>query len=614
VPAAVAKALGVPEVAGRPILDAVTDHLRERQLLLIVDNFEQVVEASPVVETLLAAAPRLTVLVTSRIVLALHGEQEYEVSPLEPPDPDRLPDLPTLRGFEAVRLFAERATAVEPRFEITEHNARAVAGITARLDGLPLAIELAATRTKVLTPEQMLPRLEKRLSLLTSRDQTLPERQRTLRGAIAWSYDLLDEPERRLFARLSVFTGGWAFEAAEAVCEPEGLGLDALEGLTSLLDKSLIRAESMGDDRRFLMLETIREFGLEQLGEAGEFELLLRRHAEHYLVFAAVAESHLTGADQREWLDRCDREHPNLRAALRWAIAAGDAEGAQAAAGSLWRFWQQRGHLAEGRRWLAEILAMPSGQGPTAARAKALTGAAGIAWWQEDRESAGASYREALDIERALDDPARIGWALYNLSFVVAGDDLGAATRMLQEALELFRRAGEEHGTGAVLALLLMPDAAAGNWTKVTAGLAEVVAIWRRLGERVQLAFDLVWLAYAEGRMGRRAQARAAALEALDLFREADNPTGIGIALTDLAFLAVWEGRHEDALRLAGAADSVRTRIGGPPGPIGGFLEGDPVADAREHLRQDDADRAWAEGNALTLDEAVAAAHAATDG
>src|SRR5207249_1271209 len=248
------------------ILEAVKTHLRDRELLLLDDNFEQVAEAGPVLEELLTAAPKLKALVTSRVVLSLRGEQEYAVPPLEPPDPERLPDILTLGRFEAVRLFTERAVEVRPGFRVTEENARAVAEITARLDGLPLAIELAATRTKVLTPEQILPRLQKRFSILSSRVRTLPERQRTLRGAIAWSYDLLDDVERRLFARLSVFIGGWTLEAAEAVCDPEGIGLDALEGLTSLLDKSLVRRDEPADGRhpRFFMLETIREFAQEQ--------------------------------------------------------------------------------------------------------------------------------------------------------------------------------------------------------------------------------------------------------------------------------------------------------------------------------------------------------------
>jgi predicted ATPase/class 3 adenylate cyclase len=594
VPAVVANALGVPEDPGRPILDGVKEHLRDRELLQVVDNFEQVAEAAPVLEELLTAAPRLRALVTSRIVLSLRGEQEYVV--------------PALGGTEAVRLFTERAVAASSRFTLTEENAPVVAEITARLDGLPLAIELAATRTKVLTPTEILSRLQRRLSLLTTGPRSLPERQRTLRAAIAWSHDLLDPEERRLFARLSVFSGGWTFESAEAVCDPEELGLDALDGLTSLVDKSLIRrSEPPGRPARFSMLETIREFGLEQLEAGGDLELVQRRHAEHYLGLAAEAEPHLTTDDQGVWLDRCEEEHANIRAALRWAIDRGDAGAAQAAAGGLWRFWQQRGHLAEGRRWLAETLAMPSGQAPTAARAKALTGAGGIAWWS-DQAAARAFYDEALAIERELGDPARLAEALYNEAFAVAADhDLDGTARLLDESLALFRQVGDEHGVVRVLAMLVVPDATAGAWDRVVAGMEEVVAIWRRLGDRLSLAFGLIWLAFALGRAGRRDDARATALEALALFREADNATGIALAFLDLAFLLTWEGRHTDAVRLAGVAERTRDQAGGGPTPgFGGMLEGDPAADARAHLSEDAARRAWEQGLAMTVPEAVA--------
>ncbi len=614
VPSAVAQALGVPEAAGRPIVEAVKDHLRDQELLLVVDNFEQVAEASPVIEELLAAAPRLQAMVTSRVVLSLRGEQEYAVPPLELPDPERLPPLPALREVEAVRLFTERALAASPRFALTEQNALAVAEIAARLDGLPLAIELAASRTKVLTPQQLLPRLQRCLFLLTRGSQSLPERQRTLRAAIAWSYDLLDAAERRLFARLSVFTGGWTLESAEAVCDPEGLGLDTLEGLTSLVDQSLVRrTDPAGDESRFAMLETIREFAQEQLEAAGDLELVGRRHAEHFLCLAVEAESHLTADDQGEWLDRCDQEHANIRAALRWAIETGQAGRAQEAAGALWRFWQQRGYLAEGRRWLEEILAMPSGQARTSARAKALTGAGGIAWWQNDRGAARTFYDEALAIERGLGDPARLAEALYNEAFVVAaGDDLAAAARLFDESLDLFRQAGDEPGVARVLVMLVVRDAAAGRWHRVIATIEEVVVIWRRLGDRLNLAFDLIWLAFAYGRAGRRADGRATALEALELFRKVDDATGIALALLDLAFLLTWEGRHADAIRMAGVSESLRDRAGGGPPPgspgFGGMLEGDPVAEARAHLSEDAARRAWQQGLTMSVDEAVALA------
>ena len=611
VPAAVANALGVPEAAGRPILEGVKEHLRHRELLLVVDNFEQVAEAGPVLEELLLAAPGLRALVTSRVVLSLRGEQEYAVPPLAVPDPERLPaGLAALSAVEAVRLFCERAVAASPRFALTEENAPVVAEITARLDGLPLAIELAATRVKVLTPDQILARLKRSLSLLTSGSRTLPERQRTLRAAIAWSYDLLEPLERRLFGRLSVFTGGWTFEAAEEVCDPDELGLDALDGLTSLVDKSLVRrSEPPGRPPRFSMLETIREFALEQLEASGDLEPVRERHADHFLRLATEAEPHLTADDQGEWLDRCDTEHANIRAALRWAVDRGQAGRAQAAAGALWRFWHQRGHLAEGRRWLEEVLAMPSGQAPTAERAKALAAAGGIAWWS-DQGASRAPYAEALAIERKLGDPARLAEALYNQAFVVAAEhDLEEAARLFEESLALFRRLGDEPGVARVLGMQVVPDAVAGAWDRVVTRLEEVAAIWRRLGDRLQLAFTLIWLAFARGRAGRRDDARATALEALRLFREADNPTGIALTFLDLAFLLTWEGRHADAVRMAAASEAHRQRAGGGPTPgFGAMLEGDPVADARAHLTEAAADRAWREGLALTVDQAAALA------
>jgi predicted ATPase/class 3 adenylate cyclase len=612
VPAVVAKALGVPEVPGRPILEAVQEHLHDKELLLVVDNFEQVVEAGPMLEQLLTAAPKLKVLVTSRVVLSLRGEQAYVVPPLDLPDPGRLPDAPTLGRFEAVRLFSERALAVRPGFRVTDENAAAVAEITARLDGLPLAIELAATRTKVLTPEEMLPRLQQRLSLLTTGARTLPDRQRTLRNAIAWSYDLLDPAEQRLLARLSAFTGGWTLESAEAVCDPGGLGLDAIEGLTSLVDQSLVRrAEPAEGHLRFSMLETIREFGREQLAAGGDLDPILRRHAEYFLGLAVEAEPHLTADDQGEWLDRCDQEHANLRAALRWAIEAGAADRAQAAAGALWRFWQQRGHLTEGRRWFEELLALPSGQGRTPARAKALTGAGGIAWWQEDIAAAGGFYEEALAIERELGDPARIAEALYNQAFVAgAAGEFDTAVGLFEESIELFRRAGDELGATRALWMSAVRDMAAGDWEGPVARAEETVATWRRAGDRFNLADALTWLAVVYARVGRPADAHATVLEALQLFRELGSAMGNVSVVLSLSYLARWEDRYEDALRLAGAAESLREQVGGraPLDFLAGFL-GDPEAEARAHLPEEAAQRAYQEGRTMSADEALA--HAA---
>jgi predicted ATPase/class 3 adenylate cyclase len=611
VPSVLAKALEVREVAGRAILEAVQEHLRDQELLLVVDNFEQVAEAAPLLEQLLVAAPKLKLLVTSRAVLSLRGEQAYVVPPLDLPDPRRLPDAAALGRFEAVRLFTERARAAAPEFRVTEQNARAVAEITARLDGLPLAIELAATRIKVLTPEQMLPRLQQRLSILTSGARTLPDRQRTLRNTIAWSYDLLDAAERRLFARLSVFAGGWTLTAAEAVCDPVGLGLDPLEGVTSLVDQSLVRRTEPADgDPRFAMLETIREFGWERLAAGGDREPIRRRHARYFLDLAVQAEPHLTGEDQGEWLDRCEQEHANLRAALRWAIEAGEADRAQQAAGALWRFWQQRGHLTEGRRWLEEVLALPSGQGRTPARAKALAGAGGITWWQEDLEAARGFYQEALAIERQLGDPARTAEALYNQAFMAGAEGrFDAAARLFQESLELFRQAGDEVGATRPLWMSAIGDLAAGRWDRPIAIAEQVVATWRRTGDRLQLADALAWLAVVYARAGRRASARAAIRQALGLFRAVDSPMGILTVILGLSYLARWEDRYQDAVRLAGAAASLRERVGGraPLDFLAGFL-GDPEAEARARLPEDAARQAFQEGRSMSVDAALALA------
>src|SRR5437868_2401325 len=519
VPAVIARALGVAEVAGVPILETLKTQLQHKELLLVVDNFEQVTAAGGVVEDLVSTAPKLQVLITSRMVLSLRGEHEYGVPPLEPPDPKSIADLDTLNRSDAVRLFTERALAIQPRFRLTSENAQAVAEITARLDGLPLAIELAATRVKVLTPQQILPRLQRSLALLVSGGRTLPERQRTLRGAIAWSYDLLDEPEQSLFRRLSVFSGGWTLEAAEAVAEPERLELEAVEGLSALVDKSLVRPIDPVDGfPRFAMLETIRQFGQEALLTVGELDRTRRRHGEYFLNLALQAEGQLTGETQAAWLEQCERE---------------------------------------------------------------------------------------------LGEPSRIAEALYNQAFVAgAAGDIDRSAELLGESLDLFRAAEVEHGVARALAMLVTRDAQAGDWQSAIARLEEVVAIWRRLGDRLQLAFDLIWLSFARGRAGRPGEARSAALEALALFREAGNATGIGLAFRDLAFLAVWEGRPQEALRFMGAAESLRDRIGGGPPPgFGGMLEGDPAAEARAQLSEEEAERCWQQGRSMELEEALALAH-----
>ncbi|MDQ3938838.1 MAG: adenylate/guanylate cyclase domain-containing protein, partial [Chloroflexota bacterium] len=348
VPSTIADTLRVKVPPDQPAVAALEAWLGARELLLILDNFEQVTDAAPKIARLLEAAPRLRVLATSRVPLGVYGEQEYAVPPLASARELRMAGTASadaLSQYEAVQLFIERALAVKPDFRVTNANAPAVAEICARLDGLPLAIELAAARSKLLSPEQMLARLEQSLSLLASTAQNLPARQRTLRGAIDWSYDLLTEPEQRLFSRLSVFRGGFALESAEQVVADD-LAMDVLDGVSSLVNKSLLRTETDASETRFAMLETIREYARQRLSESGEEPELMKRHATHFLALPARAEEHLMGTDQVMWLDRFGRDHDNLRAAFERAPGLGMLDDALSAAGAMWRFWQLRAHFA----------------------------------------------------------------------------------------------------------------------------------------------------------------------------------------------------------------------------------------------------------------------------
>jgi predicted ATPase/class 3 adenylate cyclase len=367
----IAQSVGLQDVGGRPALDALIDYLSDKRLLLLLDNFEQILAAAPVVADLLGAAPGLKVLVTSRAVLHLRGEHEFPVPPLGLPEPGRRSLARELASYPAIALFSQRATAVRPGFALTDENALAVADICRRLDGLPLAIELAAARVKLLAPQAMLARLERRLPLLTGGARDLPERQRTLRGAIAWSYDLLDEPERRLFRRLAVFVGGCTVDAAEAIGAVDGEpGVDIFDGIASLVDKSLLRQHDGPDgEPRFAMLETIREFGLEQLAAADEEASVRHRHLDWFADFAERCQPGVFGPEGPAWLDRMAAELDNLRAATGWSMTEPTSGGARAGlrvAGALQQLWLWRDNLAEGQRWLEQTLAADEARSPSA--------------------------------------------------------------------------------------------------------------------------------------------------------------------------------------------------------------------------------------------------------
>lgn len=444
VPEAIATALVVREQPGRDIVDSLADHFRDLELLLVLDNVEQVVDAASTFGRLIDAAPRLTVLATSRVPLHITGEQEFPVPPLALPDPTGTSDLESLARSEAVALFMDRAAAVRPGMRLTADNAPTVAQIAIKLEGIPLAIELAASRAKLLGPDAILARLGSRLGLLTTGASDLPERQRTLRGAIEWSHDLLDAGHQRLFARLGTFNGGWTLDAAEVICAP-GLGLEVVDGLTTLVDHSLVRpGAAENGDARFTMLETIREFAIERLELSGDGDELRRRHAEHFRNLAEESEGQLTREDRIVWLARLEAENDNLRAALDWAERTGDAGTGLRTAAAIWRFWQQRGRLSEGRGRLERLLAMPTATARSSLRTRALGALGGIAYWQNDNAMTRAAYEEAVGIAREMGDPRLLASALLDLSFIPFMEhDTDRAESILREGLAIAQGAGD---------------------------------------------------------------------------------------------------------------------------------------------------------------------------
>jgi predicted ATPase/class 3 adenylate cyclase len=532
----IARALGVAETGEKPPEETLKDYLREKELLLLLDNFEQVMEATPLLEGLLGAASGLKVLVTSRTVLRLYGEHEFPVLPLELPDPRRLPPPEYLTQYEAVRLFVERARAVKPDFSVTNENSPQVAEICARLDGLPLAIELAAARIRLLTPKTMLSRLGSRLKLLTGGARNLPERQQTLRGAIDWSYDFLDLEEQTLFARLSVFAGGRTLEAIETVCDPEG-ELGAFDRLDSLLEKSLLRQEEgPGGEPRFVMLETIHEFAREKLQESGEAEAIKRAHAEYFLALSEEAELELTGGpDQVTWSERLEAEHDNIRAALSWSLEVGDIQLTLRLAGALIYFWLYRGHLSEGMRWLEPALRRSSTV-PPSVRAKALRAAGAIANYQGDDERSESFLEESVALYKESGDKRGLARAYNNLGNTAA--DRGEWERaeiLYGEALNLDRELEDEVHLPQSLNNLGWAALCQEDYERAAEVLREALAWAQRAGDKGSVAAintNLGWVALG---WGEQPQAAALFAEALTLFRDLEDLVSIAECLEGFA-------------------------------------------------------------------------------
>jgi predicted ATPase len=564
VPSAIASALGVRVAGDRPALDALNAWLAEKQTLLVLDNFEQITAAAPLIGQMLAAAPGLRVLATSRIPLHIYGENEYAVPPLATVAELRAAahNPEQLSTYEAVRLFIERALGAKSDFTVNNSNAPAVAEICARLDGLPLAIELAAARVKLLTPEQILARLESNLGVLATSAQDLPERQRTMRGAIEWSYQLLTPDEQKTFARLSAFRGGFTLDSAEQVVLGKDLQIDIFDGLASLADKSLLRTVDAGAETRFAMLETIREYATELLAAAPDGDEIRRAHARHYFKLATDSESHLTAQDSGKWLDGLEREHDNLRAAFSRAPELGLLDDALAAAGAIWRFWQQRGHFTEARTIYDRLLAQP-GAAP-AARAKALVGGGGIAYWQNDFTVVGPWYREAVDLYRTAGEERGTAEALYNLSYVpLLEGDLPEAARIANEAVELFANLGDEAGVAKSQQVSAFVDYYSASPEASIELLEKASDIYRRLGDQFLLADSLVSTSLPYANLGKWDDVGRLVNEGLDIFVRNNNQSGIAMVYEILGAGLAYMDRDVEAAHMFGASENLRARIGG---------------------------------------------------
>jgi predicted ATPase len=548
----IAQALSMREVGSQPLIESLKIYLRDKQLLLLLDNCEQVVSAAPRVADVLATAPRLKVLATSRAVLHLSGERSFFVLPLPLPDPRALPSPDQLARSASVQLFIERAQAIQPEFQVTAANAAAVAAICIRLEGLPLAIELAAAHIRMLAPQAMLGRLASRLTLLTGGAHDLPAHQQTLRATIDWSYELLQPAEQVLFRRLAVFVGGHTLPAVEAICNAEcDLALDILDGLQSLLDKSLLdQREGPDGEPRFMMLETIREYALERLAERGEAELLRRRHTSYYLRLSEEAEPKLHGAEQGVWLDRLEVEHDNLRAALAWSPSAqGNVEIRLQLAGALWPFWRLRGYLSEGRDWLTRLLALVQGSGVSASvQGKALHGAGTLASNQSDYAQALVLCRQSLALFRGINDKRGMALALDELGFVAQQQgDYERARALHEESLDLFRELEEKLGIAEALNLLGRVARDQGDYPRAATLYQESLVLFRELGDRGNIALALNSLGLIEWMKGDYAAARARFEHSLALCQELGDKSGIADTLNHLGLVAREQGDYAAA-------------------------------------------------------------------
>ena len=654
----VAEQLGVKQQTGEPLQATVLSFLRTRQALLLLDNFEHLLAAAVLVSELLQGAPDLTVLATSRERLHLYGEQEYLVAPLGLPTLGREHNVEHVLQSESGQLFVQRAQAVRPDFELTDENANAVAEICRLLDGVPLALELAAARVRLFSPRALLARLQgtKRpgssvgaLALLTGGARDQLDRHRTLRNTIEWSYRLLPQPEQRLFCRLAVFTGSFTLEAASAVVRRSGEpGLDVLDGITALLDKSIMQREPGSEgEASFSMLQTLREFALERLEESGEAETFRRYHAEHYLSFAEIAAGKLRGGEQALWLQRLQREESNLRSALHWCEQQRRVEMGLRLATALFPAWYMRGQASEGLRWLESVLSRSEADGYPVLRARALCGAGGLAsqrgdyllaqsyaeeslalarphgdkWsaavslvnlaaiarYQSDYQTAQTHAEAALAAARQLGDKATLALALVNLGVVAKyRRNDAAAVAYCQEGLELARELDDMWTASIALTTLGTVARYEDRFRAAESYYREALEIARRLGDRWIMAIALPYLGVVATARKEYRRARSLFQEHLEVQREVGLKREIATALGDLAALEVEEGYFTRAVRLWGAAEALRSRIQAVIPPTEHERYQRVLTVARKELGEESFEQALTAGEAMSVEEALA--------
>ena len=607
---AVSQALGLRTTGDRPLLEALRAYLREKRLLLVLDNFEHLLDAALEVIGLVSSCPNLTVLVTSRAPLRVRGERRHFVLPLRLPDPASTPDVKEVAESPAVELFVERAREAYPSFELTQENALIVATICRRLEGLPLALELAAAKVGLLGLGALLSRVNQALETGGTRD--LPERQKTMRATLRWSYDLLSEKEKVLFRRLCVFAGGFSLEAAEAVGAAGGATTDEVLGLLGrLVEQSLVAADmsaNSDDEPRYRMLEPVRQYAQELLEESGETDETSQRHALFFLALAETAEPELHGPDQVEWLERLEKENGNLRAAMDWALSGGDAEVAARISWAIYQFWWQRGPHVEGRRWVEAVLLRSDLS--LAGRAKALVVAGAFALSHGDYEQTQRYFEEGLELARRVGDEFVAGWAWVGLGLVAMGrTDHEAATSHLQEALRSFREVDQDYGVAHATTYLGMAALTGGDVSRATHMFEEGLAMARRLGERLGIYIALYNLAQVALSRGDYSGAVSLFEEGVALSGEVGDRANLAYCLEGLAVVAGARGEAMRAARVIGAAEGLHEAIGVP---VYVYYEPDRslyehrVAAVRSQMGAEAFEAARAEGRAMTFEQAVA--------